>query len=320
MEFTHDQVKYTITQAPLAVKIDCVDFTSLTNYTVTIDPRKYEYIKTSERLCAILVDGFKGQHKECQLQITKLLAAGGIELNLKVKGYMFKETIVEMLRATNGTTEIQTLSNKIDWLNQKVVQQQTEISELRGLVTNMQKYIPWLQLWYNWIPDGGPYSDRASLIINSFYSEVNNAGCVMRQPPECSLIKITGRYITAVTGEMIVNTDQYPNYPVVDLLVLLNPKEIIISGNIAPKGKLRSLIEEEIWNLKGLEKVTVATPISTIGAICLLPNLVELTLHKCGKIVDLEKLEQARALKILNVTTDTKNLPAKANFVVNYIQ
>ncbi len=320
MEFIRDQIRYTITQTPTAVKVDAVDFTSLHNLGAVIDPRKYECVRTPERLYAILLDGFKGQCKECQLHLIRFPGAG-VELNLKVDGYMLKEAIVEMLRVTPGTTENQTLSNKIDWLNQKVVQQQADLNELRALVFDIQKYAPWIRLWRHWVPDGGPYSDRASLVMNSFYCENNNAGCVIRRlEPDYPLIKIVGVYIISGADEVIVNMDNYPNYPVIDFLRLCNPKEIIITGDDALKGKAKIFIEEHIQCMNNLEKITVGTNITTVRAICELPRLVELVLRNCTKIHDLEKLEHASSLKMLHVTADIKNIPPNSKFAVSTIK
>ncbi len=306
MEYKRDSYKYTVTLTAPTVTVDAIDYLTLCDYRVIIDPKQYKGVETPERLYEILIDSFESLRRECDLFLEKDPAQNIIYLRITVTSYMYEVKIVEVLRPVKELNEIHMLNNKLEWFNETIKQYQQRITTLESEMQGIREYLPWLRLWKSWVPSA---------------CGANPPDNMPRSVPQVSTIDISEN-ILSLQGDCFVYLDRYPNYPVHDLLALYNPTELKISGQNAMNGRMKPFIETNILRMTNLKKIVIQqVPITSIKAVAELPNIAELVLRGCKQIRNLEKLANTKSLKVLNVTADidTGVFAGGVHFVINIV-
>ncbi len=319
MEHIRNNIKYTVTLTEPTVTIDAIDYTSLCDYRVVIDPTRYEDIRTAKRLHTIIIDSFDYKNG-CMILLHKEETTNAITLKLSVESYMFKVSIIEYLRPIKEPNEVQLLTNKIAWLNTKIEKQQKTIDELKEKLGNhenqldyLNEFGPWLELWHHWLP----------WIAQKMTIKADNVA----MPVLCNdveKVKIEKGSVYLDDTPFVV-LEYNPKYPLSDLIHACQPIELIIADNSVTDLLTVTFFEEQLGKIHSLKIITlVDIPNINVCGIARLPWLSRLTLRRCNNIKNIKELRKVESLVELNLPDATDLRPlhigGPIHFVVNYLK
>jgi hypothetical protein len=331
MNFVHSEIKFKVIFGAHII-IYATDLTTSIEYQDYITVDTFPQLSI-DKVYRLLIDAFEGRTPESKITIERHYPPHQIILSIRVKAYLFDETYAICLNTCKEPIESKTSIDRLEYFNavicaqqEEIRAQQVEIQALKNQWSEMARYLPWLRLWGNFIPANGSRTVCKQTDLNgkSISETAVVGGTVVDMGNFNPREIIIGADDISINGSSVYTCANYI-YPIKSLLRIYNPHILTIRSinerwdeEKKQKAAVVDFIETELSAMTNVQRISIRDlPIRTVAQIIQLPNLVDLRLINCTKILDLHKLLSLN-LQVLSISAnmDTKIFDGVTKFSV----